>query len=583
MTKNQYRSNYCSELNNLVGQKVKLAGWVRTKRDHGSMIFVDLKDKTGVAQCIIDVSEDNFKNIENISLESVISVDGLVLQRPENAFNDKVVSGRVEVKIESIEVLNSSDCLPFAMHQNDVGEELRLKYRFLDLRRDEMQSRLHLRHEVIKLIRHLMESMDFIEVQTPILTSSSPEGARDYVVPSRLNPGKFYALPQAPQQFKQLLMVSGLHRYYQIAPCFRDEDSRADRTAGAFYQLDLEMSFTTQEEVFEVLEYVMFNVFSKFKPEAKIERTFVRIPYEEAILKYGSDKPDLRVDLRYYDVTDLFSENCPKIFEKIMKNGGKVLLLPVKDLHSKSRKFFDDMQKLVQDNGAIGLGYILLDTEVRGPLAKVVSEEVINFIKERGDGAFFIADDISNITKYAPHLIKAVGKEFDLIDEHAYKFCWIVDFPMYEKVEGKWQFSHNPFSMPQGGMEALVTQDPGSIKAFQYDLVCNGIELTSGAIRNHKLEIMYKAFEIVGYSSEDVEKEFGSMINAFKYGAPPHGGAAPGIDRLVMLLAGTENIREIIPFPLSQNGQDLMMNAPTCISSKHLNELGLTVNIDKNK
>ena len=601
MSKNQYRSNYSSDLNELVGHKVKLAGWVRKKRDHGNMIFIDLKDKTGIAQCIANVAEQEFESIEKLSLETVIAVEGEVIARPDDAINENIVSGKVEVKVDKITILNAADTLPFAIHQNDIGEELRLKYRFLDLRRDEMQHRLNLRFEVIKMIRLIMEREGFIEVQTPILTSSSPEGARDYVVPSRLNPGKFYALPQAPQQFKQLLMVSGVERYYQIAPCFRDEDTRADRAPGAFYQLDMEMAFTTQEEVFEILEKLMYEVFSSFRPDMKIESSkFKRIPYEESILKYGSDKPDLRIKTHYEDITHMFcdeiqesddsatvckiKDGCPKIFEKIISNGGKILILPMNGLNKQSRKFFDEMQKFAQDHGAVGLGYMTFDAETKekkGPMAKLVSDEVCNFVQSKADGAFFIADTIDGLTKYASPVLKKAAEALGLIDESRYEFCWIVDYPMYEKSDGKWEFSHNPFSMPQGEMDALENKDPSEIKAFQYDLICNGVELTSGAIRNHKLDIMYKAFEIAGYSQDDVQKEFGAMLNAFKYGAPPHGGAAPGIDRMIMMLEGTENIREIIPFPLNQQGQDLMMNAPSEISNKHLNELCIKLNIEK--
>ncbi|QEK38492.1 aspartate--tRNA ligase [Candidatus Cytomitobacter primus] len=579
MSKNQYRSNYCIELNDTyINSKVKLAGWIRKKRDHGNIIFIDLKDHTGVVQCTINIDNKNFEGIDNLSLESVVSIEGNVIARPTGSINEELASGKIEIEISKLKILSKAEILPFVMHQNDLGEELRLKYRFLDLRRDEMQSRLKLRFEVIKMIRGIMEDKGFMEVQTPILTSSSPEGARDYVVPSRLNPGKFYALPQAPQQFKQLLMVSGVNKYYQIAPCFRDEDTRADRAPGAFYQLDMEMAFSTQEEIFEILEDLMHKVFTKFRPEMKISNTpFIRIPYKESILKYGTDKPDLRINTHYHDLTHLFLQDCPKIFESVINNKdnkGKILALPIKGLSKQTRKFFDKMQKLAQDNGAVGLGYILFEPEKRGPLAKLLSEEVCNAIREKADGAFLVADTEENLKMYMNPILQQVAIEMDLIEKQTYKFCWITDYPMYEKNDGKWEFSHNPFSMPQGEMDAL-SLDPSEIKAYQYDLVCNGIELTSGAIRNHRLDVMYKAFEIAGYAKEDVEKEFGAMLNAFKYGAPPHGGAAPGIDRMIMLLADTENIREVIPFPLNQQGQDLMMDAPCEISDKHLKELNI--------
>ncbi len=670
MSKNQYRSNYCSEIHNLVNQEVQLAGWVRKKRDHGNMIFIDLKDHTGIAQCTIDVDDVNFQNIDNLTLESVISITGTVIERPMSSVNESLETGKVEIKIHTIKTLSTSEILPFAMHQTDIGEELRLKYRFLDLRRDMMQNRLHLRFNVIKMIREFMENKGFIEIQTPILTSSSPEGARDYVVPSRLNPGKFYALPQAPQQFKQLLMVSGVHKYYQIAPCFRDEDTRADRAPGAFYQLDMEMAFSDQDEIFSILENLMHLIFKTFRPDMRISsiedsdqsfneqsstisasacnnnaepnksaccnntashnaelnssaenkccskksnqccnkkcsdnsntepyfqkfttcknenntncvessfKGFKRIPYNEAMLKYGTDKPDLRINLQYEDATDLFKDNCPKFFESALAKGGKVLFLPVKGLSSQTRKFFDTMQKHAQDHGAVGLGYVLFSPEKRGPLAKFLSDEVCNAVLEHADGAFFVADSQENLKKYMNPVIKKIAEEMNMIDEKRYEFCWITDYPMFEMNNGKWEFSHNPFSMPQGEMDAFKS-DPSEIKAFQYDLVCNGIEITSGAIRNHRIDVMYKAFEIAGYTNDDVDQEFGAMINAFRYGAPPHGGAAPGIDRIIMLLAETENIREVIPFPLNQQGQDLMMDAPSEISEKHLSELHIKLN-----
>ncbi len=576
MSKNQYRSNYCEEIHTKINQDIKLAGWISKKRDHGNMIFIDLKDHTGIVQCTIDINEPCFQNIDDLSLESVVSIEGKVIQRPSDSFNETLQSGKVEIKINKLEVLSNANILPFSMHQNDIGEELRLKYRFLDLRRQTMQDRLKLRFEVIKMIRSIMEENDFMEVQTPILTSSSPEGARDYVIPSRLNPGKFYALPQAPQQFKQLLMISGVNKYYQIAPCFRDEDTRADRAPGAFYQLDMEIAFTTQDEIFEILENLIFKIFSQFRPDMEISNTpFIRIPYKESMLKYGSDKPDLRINLQYEDITNLFANNCPKIFESVLEKKGKILFLPIKGLSKQTRKFFDEMQKYAQNNGAKGLGYILFEPDKRGPLAKILPDEVCNLVQSKADGAFFVADTEDNLYKYTNLIIKKVAEDMNLINNTKFEFCWITDYPMFEKKDNKWDFSHNPFSMPQGEMDSLQKLDPSEIKAYQYDLVCNGIEITSGAIRNHRTDIMYKAFEIAGYTSEEVDKEFGAMIKAFQYGAPPHGGAAPGIDRILMLLADTENIREVIPFPLNQQGQDLMMDAPSEISDKHLNELNI--------
>lgn len=577
--RNHYFTHKCSEVTTEnLGKTVVIAGWVANKRDHGSLLFIDIRDSTGSMQCILDESAAAFAACDDVSIESVVKVTGVVHRRPLDTVNPDLVSGEIELRVSELEVLSEADPLPFALHQQDVGEDMRLKYRFIDLRRAEMQERLKLRFEVIKLLRNEMERHGFMEVQTPLLTASSPEGARDYVVPSRLHKGKFYVLPQAPQQFKQLLMVSGVDRYYQVAPCFRDEDTRADRAPGAFYQLDLEMAFATQEDVLNVVESVLFKTFRELS-NFKINQTpFPRISYKDAMRRYATDKPDLRNPLEFIDIFEHISANPPEIFKSTIQKGGKIYMLPCEELSHMPRSFFDQMGLFAQSLGAKGLGYVikLSDGLFKGPLASILPNSVKNLIES--DGAFVIAhEDESEFYKIASALRDRIAQELDLIEKNSYRFCWIVDFPMYEMCDdGRWDFSHNPFSMPQGGMDAL-NGNPGDIVAWQYDIVCNGYELSSGAVRNHKPEIMYRAFEIAGYSKNEVDQKFGAMINAFRYGAPPHAGCAPGIDRIVMLLAGVKNLREVIPFPLTQSGVDLMMNAPSELSQMQLRELGLQV------
>jgi aspartyl-tRNA synthetase len=584
----KYRSHNCDELNKYnINQTVKLSGWVHSKRDHGSLIFIDLRDHFGITQCVIDSSSTtlNLDEIAGIKLESVITIVGNVVSRAAEAVNSNIKTGEIEIKISELIVESLAEQIPFPI--NDKGdeypEEMRLKYRFLDLRREKVHNNIILRSQVISYIRQEMTKMDFLEIQTPILTASSPEGARDYLVPARLHPGKFYALPQAPQQFKQLLMVSGFNRYFQIAPCFRDEDLRADRSP-EFYQLDLEMSFATQEDVFGVVEPLLKNVFEKFGCKKVIDDKFPHITYKDALLKYGIDKPDLRNPIIICDATDIFVGSGFSIFTGSIAAGSIIRAIPAPKCAAQPRSFFDKTIEFAQSNGAKGLAYIIFDEtgEAKGPIAKFLSAEKLAQLKQianlqNGDVVFFSCGGEKEAAKIAGLVRIKLGQDLNLIAEGVYKFCWITDFNMYETDEqtGKIDFSHNPFSMPQGGLEALNSEDPLTIKAFQYDVVCNGIELSSGAIRNHKPEVMYKAFEIAGYGKEVVEKEFGAMLNAFKYGAPPHGGIAPGIDRIVMLLADEPNIREVIPFPMNGKAQDLMMNAPTFVSERQLKELSV--------
>ena len=579
----KYRTHNCAELNKShVGQSVKLSGWVHSKRDHGSLVFIDLRDHFGITQLVTDA-------IENIKLESVITVTGEVVARAAEAINPNIKSGEIEVKIKDLIVESAAEQIPFQVNDNnEYPEELRLKYRFLDLRREKTHKNIVLRSNVISTIRQEMTAQGFLEIQTPILTASSPEGARDYLVPARLHPGKFYALPQAPQQFKQLLMVSGFNRYFQIAPCFRDEDLRADRTP-EFYQLDMEMSFVEQEDVFDAIEPVLVSVFQKHgkKKITNYELGITKFPhitYDDAMLKYGIDKPDLRNPILISDATEIFRGSEFSIFAKQIEQGALIRAIPAPKCAAQARSFFDKMIEFAQQNGAKGLAYIIFDEsgEAKGPIAKFLSTEKLSELKKiaglnNGDAVFFSCGKKSEAAKIAGLVRIKLGQDLGLIDESVYKFCWIVDFPMYEMDEenGKIEFSHNPFSMPQGGLEALNSKDPLEIKAFQYDIVCNGVELSSGAIRNHKPEIMYRAFELAGYGREVVEQKFGAMLNAFKYGAPPHGGIAPGIDRIVMLLADEPNIREVIPFPMNGRAQDLMMNAPAEVSLKQLRELSL--------
>jgi len=589
---NKYRTHYCGKINESdINNLVKVAGWVHSVRDHGGIIFIDLRDYTGLVQIVINPKMDFYKTLEHWRLESVICFSGKVIARSESTINPKLSTGAIEIVAEEMEILGESSVLPFQISKDDgAPENLRLKYRFLDLRKEKLHNNILLRSAVISGIRQKMSEMGFFELQTPILTSSSPEGARDYLVPSRLHPGKFYALPQAPQQFKQLFMVAGFDRYFQIAPCFRDEDARADRSPGEFYQLDVEMSFVTQDDVFTSMENLFVDIFNKFGNKKMTEAPFPRIAYRDAMKKFGSDKPDLRNPLEIIDVSHIF-ENCSfNAFSGTVKSGGVVRAIKVSNISSKPRKFFDDMVKFAQSIGSKGLGYIIwdIDGSEKSPIVKFLTRDEIASLKDfaginNGDVIFFIADTEQKTCEIAGKVRTELALRLDLIDNTSYKFCWIVDFPMFEKDEetGSIIFSHNPFSMPQGGMEALNEKDPLDILAYQYDIVCNGIELSSGAIRNHKPEIMYKAFEIAGYEKETVDSKFAGMINAFKFGAPPHGGIAPGVDRMVMILADEPNIREIIAFPFNQQAQDLMMAAPSEVTEKQLKELHIKVVIPK--
>ncbi len=565
---------------------MRVAGWLHKKRDHGGLLFVDLRDHTGLLQCVVEEGSAPFNVLDKASLESVIQLEGVVLKRADDVVNTALETGTIELKVAYANILSKADPLPLSVNSDDAyPEETRLKYRFLDLRRDAMQKKLILRSQVIQTLRTLMTERGFLDIQTPILTASSPEGARDFLVPSRLNPGHFYALPQAPQQFKQLLMASGVHKYFQIAPCFRDEDARRDRSPGDFYQLDLEMAFATQEDVFNVLEDVLFALFQKFAKSAQITKpAFPRIPYKDAMLAYGSDKPDLRNPLRIQEASSLFEGTGFNVFLNAIAKGASVRAIKVGNIAQKSRKFFDELTAYMLEQGAGGLAYVLLtdDDNLKGPLSRFFADAKKEELKktfslEKGDGVFFICEKPQKAATLAGTLRTHLGETLDLLEKNAFRFCWVVDFPMYEKDEdtGNITFSHNPFSMPQGGMEALCTQDPLTIKAFQYDIVVNGVELSSGAIRNHLPEVMVKAFSIAGYTEKDVKERFGALYRAFHYGVPPHGGAAPGIDRIVMLLADEDNLREVIAFPLNQKGQDPLMGAPAPADTEHLKTLGL--------
>ncbi|MDB2354623.1 aspartate--tRNA ligase [Candidatus Pelagibacter bacterium] len=593
---NKYRTHNCNELsisNN--GEEIILSGWINKKRDHGNLLFIDLRDNYGITQCIIDKSNESFKSLEKIQLESVIKVNGKVIKRSNETINSDLKTGEIEVNINSFEVLGSCKELPMPVFSDqEYAEEIRLKYRFLDLRRKKIHDNIILRSKVISFIRNEMFKLGFLEFQTPILTSSSPEGARDFLVPSRLNPGKFYALPQAPQQFKQLIMVSGFDKYFQIAPCFRDEDARADRSPGEFYQLDLEMSFVEQEDVFRVVEQLIVNVFKEFSSKKLMHESFPRISYEESMLKYGSDKPDLRNPLVISDLTEIFSRKDVtfEIFKKLVKSGSKVRCIVTKNTKDKPRSFFDNIDKWAKEQGASGLAYFTIEKDdnvsAKGPVGKFFSEESLKEIMkitgaDIGDSVFFACGKINEVEKITALARDRIARDLDLIDENIFAFCWIVDYPMFEKNEitNKIEFSHNPFSMPQGDIKDIDFDNPLKIKAYQYDIVCNGIELSSGAIRNHVPELMYKLFSIAGYQKKQVDEKFSGMINALSYGAPPHGGIAPGIDRIVMLLANEKNIREVTMFPMNQNAQDLMMNAPSDVSENQLKELGLAIKLKK--
>ena len=583
-----YRSHNCAQLRKSdVGSTVRLSGWIHRKRDHGNLLFVDLRDHYGLTQIVTDVDSEAFKVLEKMRAESVVTITGDVVARAAETVNANLPTGEIEVRARDVSVQSAAQELPMPVFGDaEYPEDIRLRYRFLDLRRERLHNNIVLRSQVISSIRQRMIGQGFTEFQTPILTASSPEGARDYLVPSRVHPGKFYALPQAPQMFKQLLMVAGFDRYFQIAPCFRDEDARADRSPGEFYQLDFEMSFVTQDDVFNAIEPVLHGVFEEFANGRRVSAApFPRIPYREAMLKYGSDKPDLRNPLIITDVTQHFTKSGFGLFERIVEGGGVVRAIPAPNTADKSRKFFDDMNDWARSEGHAGLGYVTRKGgEFGGPIAKNHGEEGMAAIYDAlglgpDDGLFFAAGKEGQAAKLAGAARTRVAEQLGLIDPNCFEFCWIVDFPMFEYDEDakKVDFSHNPFSMPQGELEALETKDPLDILAYQYDIVCNGVELSSGAIRNHRPEIMYKAFEIAGYSKEDVDTNFAGMINAFKYGAPPHGGSAPGLDRIVMLLADEPNIREVIVFPMNQKAEDLMMGAPGPVTAKQLRELNIRV------
>ncbi len=583
-----YRTHNCADLRSSnAGETVRLSGWVHRKRDHGGVLFVDLRDHYGLTQVVADTDSPALPILDRLRVESVVTIDGTVKARAPGTANANLPTGDIEVFAREVTVQSQAAELPMPVAGDaDYPEEIRLKYRYLDLRREKVHGNIILRSAVIASIRRRMIESGFTEFQTPILTASSPEGARDYLVPSRVHPGKFYALPQAPQMFKQLIMVAGFDRYFQIAPCFRDEDARADRSPGEFYQLDFEMSFVTQDDVFAAIEPVLSGVFQEFANGRSVtEGAYPRIPYREAMLKYGSDKPDLRNPLLIADVGERFHGSGFGLFAKIVDGGGVVRAVPAPSTADKSRKFFDDMNDWARGEGFAGLGYATRKAgEWGGPIAKNHGVEGMDALAEAmglgpDDGIFFAAGKEAEAAKLAGLARTRVGESLDLLEKNAFRFCWIVDFPMFEYSEEgkKIDFSHNPFSMPQGELEALETKDPLDILAWQYDIVCNGVELSSGAIRNHRPDIMYKAFEIAGYSREEVDENFSGMINAFKYGAPPHGGSAPGIDRIVMLLAGEPNIREVVLFPMNQKAEDLMMNAPAPVSAKQLKELSIKV------
>ena len=593
---NKYRSHKCDELDKKdVGKNVSLAGWINKKRDHGNLLFIDLRDNYGITQCIIEKDNPNFKELEKIQLETVIKIDGSVVNRSNDTINRDIKTGEIEVLIKDFNILGKCKELPMPIFSDqEYSEEIRLKYRFLDLRRKKIHENIILRSNVISFIRSEMNKLGFLEFQTPILTSSSPEGARDFLVPSRLNPGKFYALPQAPQQFKQLIMVSGFDKYFQIAPCFRDEDARADRSPGEFYQLDLEMSFVEQEDVFKVVEKLLINTFQKFSKNKLLSYKFPKISYSDAMLKYGTDKPDLRNPLLINDITEIFfrEDVSFEIMKKLVKSGSNVRCIVTKNTNDKPRSFFDNIDKWAKDQGASGLAYFTLEKNkeisAKGPIGKFFSKEALELIMKKtkakiGDSIFLACSKKKELERITSLAREKIAKDLSLIDENIFAFCWIVDYPMFEKNDQtkKIEFSHNPFSMPQGDPNKINFEKPLDILAYQYDIVCNGIELSSGAIRNHIPDLMYKLFSIAGYDKKQVDKKFSGMINALSFGAPPHGGIAPGIDRIVMLLANEKNIREVTMFPMNQNAQDLMMNAPSDINEDQLKELGLSIKLKK--
>ena len=586
---NCYRTHTCGELRTGdIGKKVKLAGWIHRKRNFGNLCFVDLRDHYGITQCVVDSSSDLFAKVEALRPESVIAFEGEVVAR--ESVNKNIPTGEIEIKVSSLEVHSEADVLPFQVAiEDDAPEEIRLKYRFLDLRKDRIHKNILLRSAVIQRSRELMREQGFTEYQTPILTASSPEGARDFLVPSRLNPGKFYALPQAPQQFKQLLMVSGFDKYFQIAPCFRDEDARAYRSPGEFYQMDIEMSFATQEDVFKVIEHTLGTIFNEFANGKKVDQApFVHIPFREAMQKYGSDKPDLRNPLILENATDFFGDSGFGVYDSLVKEGNQVKAMVVKGIADKPRSFFDKLSDYAKAEGMGGIAYVAFASSGAKGIAKLLSESKMAELKDRyhlqeGDAVLFMTGKGMKFDKFSGRLRNKVGEELKLIDENSFKMCWIVDFPFYEENEetGAVEFSHNPFSMPQGGLDALLNKKPLEILAYQYDFVCNGVELLSGAVRNHQPEIMYKAFEIAGYDNSVVDNKFGGMISAFKFGAPPHAGSAYGVDRLVMLLLDEPIIRDVILFPLNGKAQDLMMQAPNVVTQQQLDELHIAVVEDK--
>jgi len=589
----KYRTHTCNELNiRNEGEKILLSGWVNKKRDHGNLLFIDLRDNYGITQCVIDKKNDLFKKIEKIPLETVTQFEGKVVKREKDTINKDLNTGEIEIQITNFKILGTTKELPLPVFSDqEYSEEIRLKYRFLDLRRSKIHKNINLRSKIIAFIRKEMEKYGFMEYQTPILTSSSPEGARDFLVPSRLNPGKFYALPQAPQQFKQLIMVSGFDKYFQIAPCFRDEDARADRSPGEFYQLDIEMSFVSQDDIFDIVEKLFNSLFKKFSDKKIQNERFPRISYFDSMLKYGTDKPDLRNPLEICDLTNVFNRDDVKfdIFKKLIKEGSIVRAIVTKKTNSKPRSFFDNLDKWAKNEGSGGLAYFTFEKENnkiygKGPIGKFFSseacEEIMKISKAKlGDSIFFACAQKSHVEKLLSVARDKIAKDLGIIDQNIFAFCWIIDYPMYEIDEpsGKIKFSHNPFSMPQGDLNNLNLDQPLSIKAYQYDIVCNGIELSSGAIRNHIPDLMYKLFSVAGYNKESVDEKFSGMINALSYGAPPHGGIAPGIDRIVMLLANEKNIREVTMFPMNQNAQDLMMNAPSKVDENQLKELNINI------
>jgi aspartyl-tRNA synthetase len=594
---NKYRTHTCSELTEKdAGKSVSLSGWLHRKRDHGNLLFIDLRDHFGLTQCVIENNNEFFPILEKVKSESVLKITGKVVIRENGTENLELITGKIEVNILSITVLSEANDLPMPVFgDQEYPEDIRLKYRFLDLRRDVMHKNIILRSNVISFIRSEMIKLGFLEYQTPILTSSSPEGARDFLVPSRLNPGKFYALPQAPQQFKQLIMVSGFDKYFQIAPCFRDEDARADRSPGEFYQLDIEMSFVEQEEVFKVVENLLVNLFKKFSKKKIMSDNFPRISFDDAMLKYGTDKPDLRNPILINDITKIFHRDDVKfeIFKKLVKTGSIVRCVITKNTKDKPRSFFDNIDKWAKEQGASGLAYFTIEKNEtisgKGPVGKFFSEDSLKEIMklchaEVGDSIFLACGKKEQVEKILSVSRDKIAKDLNIINEDQFSFCWVVDYPMYEldAQTKKIQFSHNPFSMPQGDISKLNFENPLEIKAYQYDIVCNGIELSSGAIRNHIPELMFKLFSIAGYNKKQVQEKFSGMINALSFGAPPHGGIAPGIDRIIMLLANEKNIREVTLFPLNQNAQDLLMKAPSEVDTKQLKELGIKTDVEKN-